>query len=72
MRPAAPNAIPIIYEINNEFNKLNNGLLAESLRQAGTLEAIINSKRVEVTARISIIDRSIIYPFVLIFFHIFA
>jgi hypothetical protein len=58
--------------MNNEFNKLNNGLLAESLRQAGTLEAIINSKRVEVTARISIIDRSIIYPFVLIFFHIFA
>jgi hypothetical protein len=53
--------------MNNEFNKLNNGLLAESLRQAGILEAIINSKRVEVTARMIIIDRSIIYPFVLLY-----
>jgi hypothetical protein len=59
--------MPIIYEMNNEFNKLNNGLLAESLRQAGILEAIINSKRVEVTARMIIIDRSIIYPFVLLY-----
>jgi hypothetical protein len=49
-------------EITREFNKLNNGLLADSLRHAGILDAIINSKRVEVTARISIIDRSIIYP----------
>jgi hypothetical protein len=49
-------------EMNREFNKLNNGLLAESLRHAGILDAIINSKRLEVTARISIIDRSIIYP----------
>jgi hypothetical protein len=42
--------------MNNEFNKLNIGLLALSLRQAGTLAAIINSNRVEVTARISIIE----------------
>jgi hypothetical protein len=59
-RPAAPNAIPITNEINNEFNKLNKGLLADSLRHAGTLDAIINSKRVEVTARINIIESSII------------
>jgi hypothetical protein len=47
-------------EITREFNKLNNGLLADSLRHAGTLDAIINSKRVEVTARINIIESSII------------
>jgi hypothetical protein len=50
MRPAAPNAIPMRYERSNEFNRLKSGLLAESLRQAGILDAIINSKAVEVIA----------------------
>jgi hypothetical protein len=50
MRPAAPKATPMRYEINKEFNRLNSGLLAESLRQAGTLDAIINSRAVDVIA----------------------
>jgi hypothetical protein len=45
--------------MNKEFNKLNSGLLADSLRQAGTLAAIINSRTDEVTAKISIIVNSI-------------
>jgi hypothetical protein len=45
-------------EMSNEFNKLNKGLLALSRRQAGILAAIINSSRVEVTARMIIIESS--------------
>jgi hypothetical protein len=46
----------MMYEINKEFNKLNSGLLAESLRQAGTLDAIINSRAVDVIASNITID----------------
>jgi hypothetical protein len=55
----APNAIPITNEITNELSKLNSGLFALSLRQAGILEAIMSSRAHEVTARISIIDNNI-------------
>jgi hypothetical protein len=58
-RPLAPNAIPITNEITNELSKLNSGLFALSLRQAGILEAIMSSRAHEVTARISIIDNNI-------------
>jgi hypothetical protein len=47
--------------MNNEFNKLNNGDLADNLRQGGTLLAIINSRAHEVIARIIIIDKSILF-----------
>jgi hypothetical protein len=36
--------------MNKELSRLKSPLLAESLRQAGTLAAIINSKAVEVIA----------------------
>jgi hypothetical protein len=61
-RPLAPKAIPITNEITNELSKLNSGLFALSLRQAGILAAIMSSKAHEVTAKISIIDNNILYP----------
>jgi hypothetical protein len=45
--------------MNKEFNRLNNGLLAESLRHAGIFAAIINSRAVEVIAKMIIMESSI-------------
>lgn len=62
-RPLAPNAIPVMNEIKRELSKLNSGYLAESFRQAGTLDAIISSNAAEVTANTNIIENNIINPF---------
>jgi hypothetical protein len=42
-----------------EFKRLNNGDLADSLRHAGILAAIMSSRAHDVIAKIIIIDRSI-------------
>jgi hypothetical protein len=44
-----------------ELIRLNSGDLADSLRHAGILAASISSNAHEVTAKISIIDRSIVF-----------
>jgi len=58
-RPAAPNAMPIINDRNNEFIRLNSGYLPDNCRQIGTLAAIMSSRAHEVTASTNIIEKSI-------------
>jgi hypothetical protein len=70
IKPVAPKVIPITYDNKILLQRLNRRLLAEARLHTGILAAIINSKRVEITAN-SIANVNIVSPLLFLMYLFF-